>query len=119
MKQYLDLLQKIKEKGVVKGDRTGTGTSSLFGEQLRFNLQEGFPLLTTKKVFTKGIIYELLWFIAGDTNIQYLVKNGVGIWNEWPFQSYLKRNGLEEKFPKYADAWKSRNESIYCAHKRR
>ena len=107
MKQYLNLLQKIKEQGVVKGDRTGTGTRSLFGEQLRFNLQDGFPLLTTKKVFTKGIIYELLWFIAGDTNIQYLVKNGVRIWNEWPFQSYLKRNGLENKFPKYADAWKA------------
>ena len=85
MQQYHDLLNHIMANGYDKSDRTGTGTRSVFGYQMRFNLEEGFPLLTTKKVFTKGIIHELLWFIAGNTNIQYLVQNGVGIWNEWPF----------------------------------
>lgn len=106
MKQYHDLLEHILDHGFDKSDRTGTGTRSVFGYQMRFNLQEGFPLLTTKKVFTKGIIHEVLWFLQGNTNIQYLVKNGVGIWNEWPFQAYLKQNNLEEKFPKYSDTWK-------------
>lgn len=108
MKQYHDLLQHILDKGFQKNDRTGTGTISVFGYQMRFNLQEGFPLLTTKKVFTKGIIYELLWFLKGDTNIQYLVKNGVGIWNEWPFQNYLKENNLELTYPKYTEEWKEK-----------
>lgn len=107
MKQYHDLLKHILANGNVKSDRTGTGTTSVFGYQMRFDLQEGFPLLTTKKVFTKGIIHEVLWFIKGSTNIQYLVQNGVGIWNDWPFQSYLKQHNLEEKFPKYTDAWKA------------
>jgi len=107
MKQYHDLLKHITETGFNKSDRTGTGTKSVFGYQMRFNLQEGFPLLTTKKVFNKGIIHEVLWFIQGNTNIQYLVKNGVGIWNEWPFQSYLKQNNLEEKFQKHSDEWKA------------
>ena len=83
MKQYLELLQNIVENGSFKQDRTGTGTYSLFGEHLRFDLEEGFPLLTTKKLHIKSIIYELLWFLQGDTNIQYLKNHGVSIWDEW------------------------------------
>ena len=83
MKQYLDLLQHILDNGTGKDDRTGTGTRSTFGYQMRFDLNKGFPLLTTKKVFLKGIIYELLWFLKGDTNIKYLNDNGVHIWDEW------------------------------------
>lgn len=83
MKQYLELLEDVLENGVVKNDRTGTGTRSVFGRQLRYDLQQGLPLLTTKKLHIRSIIYELLWFLSGNTNIQFLQDNGVSIWNEW------------------------------------
>jgi thymidylate synthase len=83
MQQYLDMLRDIRTHGVIKKDRTGTGAQSIFGYQCRYNLSDGFPLLTTKKVFLRGIIHELLWFIAGDTNIKYLLDNNVHIWDDW------------------------------------
>lgn len=90
MKAYLDLCRHVMDSGTFKMDRTQTGTKSVFGYQMRYDLNEGFPLLTTKKVHLKAIIYELLWFISGDTNIKYLVDHGVRIWNEWPYQAFSK-----------------------------
>lgn len=107
MRQYLDLLEDIKTNGTTKSDRTGTGTKSVFGRQMRFDLSEGFPAVTTKKLFLRGIIHELLWFLQGDSNIEYLVKNDVHIWDEWPFKAYLQATGQDIPEPNSAE-WKSK-----------
>ncbi|CAM9152379.1 thymidylate synthase [Mycoplasma marinum] len=100
MEQYLSLIKEVLEEGKAKGDRTGTGTISKFATQRRYDLTKGFPLLTTKKIFWKAVVHELLWFIKGDTNIKYLVDNGVRIWNEWPYANFKKHsdyNGETQK----------------------
>lgn len=112
MQAYLELLKDVRDNGIGKDDRTGTGTRSVFGRQLRCDLSQGFPLLTTKKVFLRGIIHELLWFVRGDTNIKYLVDNNVGIWNEWPFQSYLRQQGLDKDLEKHSCEWQYKLEEF-------
>jgi thymidylate synthase len=117
MKQYLDLLQKIYSEGVDKADRTGVGTRSVFGYQMRVDLAQGFPLLTTKKVNFKAVVYELLWFLRGDTNIKFLVDHDVKIWNEWAYQGYLEKNNLTTKLPRYSEEWKKELENFVAKMK--
>jgi len=112
MRQYLDLLRDIKDNGVKKEDRTGVGTISVFGRQIRFDLNDGFPAVTTKKLYMRGIIHELLWMLQGATNIQYLVQNDVKIWNEWAYQGYLEKNKLDKKLERYSKAWQEELEKF-------
>jgi len=106
MRQYLDLLQDILDNGVDKNDRTGTGTRSVFGRQVRYDLADGFPAVTTKKLYFNSVVHELLWFLRGTGNIEYLAQNNVHIWDEWPFKAYLEKNNLP--IPEVnSDEWKS------------
>lgn len=105
MKQYLDLLRDIRDHGTEKNDRTGTGTKSVFGRQVRYNLADGFPAVTTKKLYFNSVVHELLWFLKGTGNIEYLAQNNVHIWDEWPFKAYLEKNNLP--IPEInSDEWK-------------
>lgn len=106
MKQYLSLLRDIRDNGEKKGDRTGTGTMSVFGRQVRYDLAEGFPAVTTKKLFFNSVVHELLWFLKGSGNIEYLAQNNVHIWDEWPFKAYLEKNNLPIPEVNSAD-WKA------------
>ncbi len=108
MKQYLDLLQHIKDHWVDVADRTWVGTRKVFWAQMRYDLKNWFPLVTTKKTFLRWVVVELIWLIRWETNIKYLVDRDVRIWNEWPFQNYLKKNNLEEEFPKYSETWQEK-----------
>lgn len=106
MKQYLDLLRDIKENGTQKGDRTGTGTVSVFGRQVRYDLNDGFPAVTTKKLYFNSVVHELLWFLQGTGNIEYLAQNNVHIWDEWPYKAYLQKNNLPVPASN-SDEWKT------------
>lgn len=111
MKQYLDLMEYVLENGDYKSDRTNTGTYSVFGYQMRYDLSKGFPLVTTKKTFLKAIIHELLWFIKGDTNIKYLVDNDIRIWNEWPYEAFKASSDYQnESIEEFVEMIKSNNE---------
>lgn len=105
MKQYLDLLRDIVDNGETKGDRTGTGTKSVFGRQVRYDLRQGFPAVTTKKLYFNSVVHELLWFLQGTGNIEYLAQNNVHIWDEWPYKAYLQKNGQPVP-PTDSDEWK-------------
>lgn len=106
MKQYLDLLQDIQANGATKTDRTGTGTKSVFGRQMRFDLSDGFPAMTTKKLYFNSVVHELLWFLMGTGNIEYLAQNKVHIWDEWPYKAYLQKNNLPVP-DSSSDEWKT------------
>lgn len=119
MRQYLELLQDVKDNGIVKSDRTGVGTRNVFGRQVRYDLNDGFPAMTTKKLYLRSVIHELLWFLAGDSNIEYLVKNDVHIWDEWPYRAYLESTGQEvpdSNSEKWAKGIKEYTEKIVSDH---
>lgn len=114
----MELLADIKQNGTKKADRTGVGTVSVFGRQIRFDLNQGFPAVTTKKLPIRSVIYELLWFLRGDTNIKFLVDNDVPIWNEWAYQCYLEQKGLDKRMTRYSDEWRTEMEKFVDKMKR-